>query len=184
MSQIDTWKKRIDKNTRKFVDAFGKLTADELNWKPSEHEWSIAQCIDHIMTTDDNYPPIFEGVKKGTYKAGWTKIIPGYANMMGKMVLKGSSPGDSKKYKTYPVFEPKRSNINEGIIEEFKKNQEDFKSSLELIRDIDLRKTVISSPVNKVAVYSLFHAGEIIVAHQERHFEQAMRVLERLKKSK
>jgi hypothetical protein len=42
--------------------------------------------------------------------------------------------------------------------------------------------TVISSPANKYIVYKLETAFDIIVAHEERHLEQAKEVLSVLRK--
>jgi hypothetical protein len=29
--------------------AFGQLSAEQINWKPGEGEWSIGQCFDHLI---------------------------------------------------------------------------------------------------------------------------------------
>ena len=41
------WTNRIDEITNSFNNEFGELTAEQLNWKPTEQVWSIAQNIEH-----------------------------------------------------------------------------------------------------------------------------------------
>lgn len=43
---------------------------------------------------------------------------------------------------------------------------------------LDLEKIVISSPVTSAVTYSLMDAYRIIVVHEQRHFQQAKRVIE------
>jgi len=34
---------------------FGDVTAHHLNWKPSAEQWSVAQCFDHLVTSNEAY---------------------------------------------------------------------------------------------------------------------------------
>ena len=29
---------------------FGHLNAQQINWKPSTDQWSVAQCLEHLIT--------------------------------------------------------------------------------------------------------------------------------------
>jgi len=44
---------------------FGRLTAAQLNWKPSPERWSVAQCFDHLLTTNKGYFPEIDNVLAG-----------------------------------------------------------------------------------------------------------------------
>ena len=44
---------------------FGHLSARQVNWKPSETEWSIGQCFDHLVISNRAYVPIFEAIVHG-----------------------------------------------------------------------------------------------------------------------
>jgi hypothetical protein len=41
---------------------FGTLTNVQLNWRPSSDRWSVAQCFDHLITTNQGYVPVIENV--------------------------------------------------------------------------------------------------------------------------
>ena len=34
---------------------FGHLTREQLNWKPAANSWSVAQCLDHLITINREY---------------------------------------------------------------------------------------------------------------------------------
>lgn len=34
---------------------FGGLSARQVNWKPSEAEWSVGQCFDHLVISNRAY---------------------------------------------------------------------------------------------------------------------------------
>ena len=39
---------------------FGPLSAEQINWKPGEAEWSIGQCFDHLIISNRPYFTIIE----------------------------------------------------------------------------------------------------------------------------
>ena len=45
--------------------AFGNLNPSQINWKPSPERWSVAQCFDHLLTSNRGYLPIFDSVLAG-----------------------------------------------------------------------------------------------------------------------
>jgi uncharacterized damage-inducible protein DinB len=66
---MEKWNQQIDTSTQEFVEAFGKLSAKELNWKPNSKTWSIAQNIDHLIVFNETYFSIIESLKnKTSYK--------------------------------------------------------------------------------------------------------------------
>ncbi|MEJ7615904.1 MAG: DinB family protein [Pyrinomonadaceae bacterium] len=46
----------------------GGLSARQLNWKPSPEQWSIGQCLDHLMNTNKQYFPLIEKLVAGAAK--------------------------------------------------------------------------------------------------------------------
>ena len=81
-----------------------------------------------------------------------------------------------KKINTPPIFTPSQSTIDLGILERFYKHLDTL---LEYIADFiktDIDKTHITSPVSKVVTYSLRKAITILIQHEHRHINQAIRV--------
>jgi hypothetical protein len=38
-----------DQIAKDLKSRFGSLSSNQLNWKPDESQWSIGQCIDHLI---------------------------------------------------------------------------------------------------------------------------------------
>jgi len=177
-----SWIFTLENNTVDYLTNFGELSEDILNWKVNEEKWSIGQCIDHLNVTNKQYFAIFEKVIEGNYQSHWMRKMPGATNFMGKMILDSVKPLNEKKVKTFAVFEPIQSNIGINVIEEFKKGQNSLQQYFERMDRLDAEKIIVSSPVNKYIVYTLAKAIDIVVVHEQRHFNQAKNVLQQYQK--
>lgn len=43
----------LDDIVRDAEAVFGSLTPSQLNWRPDAARWSVAQCFQHLLTSDD-----------------------------------------------------------------------------------------------------------------------------------
>ena len=173
---------QIDKTTRNFHESFSDSSSEQLNWKPNSETWSIAQNIEHLLVINKTYFPVIESIREARYKTPFLSKIGFLVSFFGKTVLKGVQPDRKKKMKTFPIWEPTKSEIPEGILERFKNHQLDLKDLIKNSMDLVDKGAIISSPANKNIVYKLEKAFDIIVTHEQRHFEQAKEVYQLLKK--
>jgi hypothetical protein len=158
---------------------FGGLTTEQLNWKPAEKSWSVAQCFDHLITTHGLYFPVFERLAMGDVKQSvWENYSP-LSGFFGRFLIKSLRPENVKKMKTTMKAQPSASEIDGGIIERFGEHQNQMIEHLQrLPTDIDPVKTIITSPLLSFVTYSLDDCFTILVVHVQRHFGQAKRVTE------
>ena len=156
---------------------FGRLTAAQLNWKPSADRWSVAQCFDHLLNSNKDYLPIFDSVLAGRKSTFWEKmpVLPGLA---GKMMIKTLDPASTRKLKAPKNFEPAQSDLSPSVIDDFVHQQRRIVEKMQATEHLDLEKIVITSPALAAITYSLMDAYRIIVVHEQRHFQQAKRVTE------
>ena len=160
-------------------EAFGPLTAEQLNWKPAEKSWSVAQCFDHLITTHRLYFPLFERLAEGSPTMSFWENYSSLSGFFGGFLVKGSNPENQKKMKTTAKAEPSASEIGGDIIERFGEHQDQMIGHLQkLPTDIDPVKTIITSPLLGIVTYSLDDTFTILVEHCQRHFGQAKRVME------
>lgn len=154
---------------------FGRLTTSQLNWKPSADRWSVAQCFDHLLTSNKGYFSIVDGVLAGK-KQTLLERIPVLPGFFGKMLIKSLDPASTVKMKARKNYEPAQSDISASVIDDFVAQQGQIVEKMNATRHLDLEKIVITSPVLGAITYSLMDAYRIIVAHEQRHFKQAKRV--------
>lgn len=170
------WNDKIDSITEAFANAFGMLSSEQLNRKPDSNTWSIAQNIDHIIVINESYYPIIQSVRNGSYKLPFIGRFGFLVNILGKMILNSVQPDRKRKMKTFSIWQPSQSEISSDILKKFQKHQEDLKKIISDCEDLLQAGTVISSPANKNIVYKLETAFDIIVSHEQRHFEQAKEI--------
>ncbi len=176
-NQVKRFQTEIDEISRKFSKKFGHLTREELNWKPDPAKWSIAQVIDHLIVINTTYFSVIKNVREGNYQLPFVGKIGFITNSLGNLILNSVEPGRKKKVKTFPVWEPATSDIDKDIVGRFLKHQEELKELIADSEDLLTKGTVISSPANKLIVYKLEKAFEIIISHEKRHYNQAKEVL-------
>ncbi len=158
-------------------NVFGNLSVAQLNWKPSSDRWSVAQCFDHLITSNAAYFPVVEGVLAGKKRTFWERmpVLPGLA---GKMLIKALDPESTRKVKAPKKFQPAQSDIRASVIDDFVSQQGQIVEKMKATEQLDLERIIITSPVASAITYSLMDAYRIIVVHEQRHFQQAKRVME------
>lgn len=160
----------------KLTAEFADINAAQLNWKPNAQIWSIAQCLDHLIISNTSYFSVFEAIASGTFSMNmWEKISP--FNRINMLLLKGTMQEDVKiKLTTHPKFESTASNCNPNMIWVYQANLEKLLNFIEQCNQIDIDKTVITSPAIAVVTYSLRDVFWLLTEHQHRHLNQAVRV--------
>lgn len=156
---------------------FGSLTPPQLNWQPGAERWSVAQCLDHLVTANRSYFPTFDRILSGHYRHTWWQRVPGLPRLLGRMLLGAIGPEAARKMTAPKIFQPARSTIEGAIVGRFIDQQQQVIRYLETSRQLDVARIVIASPVHRAITYSLLDAYRIIVAHEHRHFLQARRVM-------
>ncbi len=157
---------------------FAQLSVEQLNWKPSDGEWSVGQCFDHLITTNLAMFPQIDEVIRGEKGQSFWENLPVVPGLWGKFIISRARPETVAKSKAPRVFEPSQSEIGGDIIARFIEHQATFAEKLEATAKVELSETRVTSPVAKFVTYSLLDALRILVFHERRHFNQAERVLQ------
>lgn len=173
-AQINAWVKRLGNVTEKAVAEFDHLSEEQLNQKSDPETWSIAENLQHLIQINESYYPVIESIRKGNMKLSWLSKFAFIRNFFGKMILGSVEPTRKKKIKTFPIWEPSHTGVEEGIVARFSAHQHHFTDWVVSCKDLLEAGQVIYSPANENIVYSLEHALEIIVTHEERHLNQAL----------
>ncbi len=161
----------------KDINEFQSLSENQLNWKPADGVWSIAECIDHLIVTNQLYFNEFE--KQFSQKQVITdcSIAPVKNKFIGKFIIKSVDPNNLKKVKTFDVFKPSQSNYSIDLFKKFDDLQKGFINLLRSFNNLDLNKYIMSSPASKLIKENFCDVLEIIRLHDRRHINQAQRAL-------
>jgi hypothetical protein len=156
---------------------FGGLTPEQINWKPAENSWSVGQCFEHIIKTNEEFYPEFEKLASGTRKNSFLESYSPLSGFFGRFLIKAVSE-DSKKAKAPSKRIVPPSDIGGDIITRFATHISEVDKRVESCAEADRKKTVVTSPFLGVFTYCLDDAYTVLVEHTKRHFRQAKRVTE------
>ena len=158
-------------------DLVAPLTREQIFWKPAPERWSIAQCLDHLMVTGDQYYPRTRVAIDEARSRGLLSSAPYAPSFIGKRFLGAVGPVIRFRIKARPIFDPAPV-PRPTVVDDFFMHRGTL---LELIRDadgVDLRRGgTISSPLTRLLRFSIGECLEMLVVHEHRHLEQARRVV-------
>lgn len=156
---------------------FGNLNLIQLNWKPSPEQWSIGQCLDHLIISNKKYLPLLQTIIDGKNKTSfWERNNP-LCNYTGRQMIKTLGKNVIKKYKSPRLFIPSKSTIGQNIISNFKNHQDEIFPLFTELEKEKYFKNVITSPVASLITLKIHHLIELIIVHEERHINQAQQVM-------
>src|SRR6476660_1678125 len=77
---------------------FGNLDARQLNWRPDETRWSVAQCFEHLVTANGLILVAMEdALNDARPRTVWERmpVLPG---LFGRMLIRTQRPDSSMKF--------------------------------------------------------------------------------------
>lgn len=142
------------------------LSEAQLNWKPNDSTWSIAECVEHIALSESE---LF----------GWVKEVlkspaaPDKKSAHTDEQVAAMVQSREKKVKTHESLTPKKQFGNTAqSLNEFKKRRAETLSYIETTND-NLRQHFAQTPMGDVDVYQVLL---FLNAHALRHTAQIAEV--------
>lgn len=173
--KADAWQMELTTITWKFEKVIKDLSQEEINFRPAPSSWTIAENLSHLIRLNESYFPIFDQVISGEYKPPFTGKITFLVNSMGKLIYRAMEA--KSKTKTYALWDPVQRVYDLDIAGEFNRHQMELSAYIQKLDPFFECGTVIHSPANRLLVYSLDKAVEILIAHEKRHLEQSKNIL-------
>jgi uncharacterized coiled-coil protein SlyX len=167
----------LDKITEDAKAAFGSLSPEQINWKPADDGWSVGQCFEHLIKTDELFFDELDKVAAGNRKNSLLENYSPLSGFFGNLLI-SSLQKDARKFKApSPKIVPP-SEIDPNIVELFAAHQSELIEKIKRTAAADWQKTKITSPFMKLMTYRLADGFRIVVEHERRHVRQAKRVLQ------
>jgi hypothetical protein len=151
------------------------------NQRIDERRWSMAECVDHLITVGWQTAPridtaMIEGRGKGRTSEGpftYGRFGCWFARQMGAVELPPRG-----KYRAPRLYVPERRPDWKipTAVEEFSNLQEKFTSIIKSADGLDLARIKVTSPVTRLLRLSLGLWLQGLAGHQLRHLWQAEQV--------
>jgi hypothetical protein len=157
---------------------FAGLNAQQLNWRPDEQRWSMAQCFEHLLTSNDLMFRGAQAALDATAPGSVWRRLPGWPGFAGRALIRSQSPQATRKYVAPPSSRPAVSASDADVVQRF---LQQLRSAAERAATLDeglAARTIMTSPFLRVITYSVLDGWRLLVAHARRHVEQARRVMQ------
>ena len=162
------------------VDAlakFGGLSSAQINWRPPDEGWSVGQCFEHLIKTNELFYDEMDKIASGTRRSSFLENYSPLSGFFGNLLI-NSLKKDERKFKAPSQKIVPPSEIDVNIVEIFAGHQAELIGKIKRTESADWNKTKITSPFMKLMTYKLFDGFRIVVEHEKRHVRQAKRVTE------
>lgn len=151
------------------------LTDDELARRPADGSWSIAECLDHLVTTNRSY---LRKMGRVIAENAPQSARPQFRHTLaGRWMRRMMEPPVKRRLRAPQKFRPasERRPAAETLAE-FLAVQDELIAFSRSAAELDVAKVKFSSPVTRLLRLNLWDALNIIAAHERRHLWQARNV--------
>jgi len=105
----------------------------------------------------------------------WEKYSP-FTRLCGRLMKDRLQEQVKKKMIAPKKIRPQISDKSLSIIDDYFKNLDTFLTLISNCKNVDIDKTIITSPTIRIVTYSLRDAFTFLLQHERRHINQAIRV--------
>jgi hypothetical protein len=152
----------------------GGLSAEQLNWRASQAEWSIGQCLEHLAVTNEVYGSAIGEALNGARPAVAQEITPGWFGRWfirsyidpATQKIKGKAPS-----KIVPV-----ATVDAGILRRFLATNEQTRELVRQAGGVDVNRVRFKNPFVGLIRFTVGTGLEIIAKHERRHLLQGERI--------
>jgi hypothetical protein len=156
--------------------AFSTLDPRQLNWRPDATKWSVAQCLDHLLTANLlMLNAAHAALDDAAPRTIWQRL-PVMPGVFGRMLIRSQAPQATRKFTASPLATPAASDIPADILPRFVAHTREIVAWLPALDEHRAAAAIMTSPFVTFITYSVLDGARLILAHDHRHIEQARRV--------
>ena len=176
MTNLSSVIEELETVDREIREHFGSLSATQLNWRPAEDSWSVAQCIEHLILTNQMFfrelDSMIENGRKNSFWENWSPLTGLFTRLYFWYIRNDRTKVKAPVKKIVPASE-----VSPDVVARFSEVQTEFIEKLRKVGDEKARKSVLSSPFLKLVTYKFCDGILILGEHERRHMRQALRVM-------
>jgi DinB superfamily len=171
--------RQLEDNRRTAEGLVRDLSEAQLQWRPDERSWSIAQCLDHLAIADRAYlvsmgQALAEARRRGSRRRG--PIQPGW---FSRWFVQTMEPPPRRKLPAPRKIVPALGKSGDEVKRDFFAAQSETLDLLHEAAGADLNRTRFANPFFPLIRFTAGTGFLVIVAHERRHLWQAERIRQR-----
>jgi hypothetical protein len=177
LSDIEELKSQLEAAERDAQALVADLTEELGGWRSNASSWSVAECLDHLASTNRVYLGAMKQPAIHAREQGRTRRGPAAPGLLGRwFVGKMEPPVKAFRVKSPRSVEPRYALPLSDAFASFAASQDDVRAFLSAYADLDLAAVRFPNPFVRGIRFSLATGLHVITAHERRHLWQAWRV--------
>jgi hypothetical protein len=173
-----TWPDRIitqlDEADRRAQALANSLTIEQLNWRPSPDEWSIGQCLQHLLVFNRLY---IEAISCALDRQPACPVREVEASRISAWFMRTYvEPGsDTRRVRSPRKIKP-NARIDASVVDDFLQSNQHAKNLVRRAAAYDVNRIRYKNPLVPLVRFTVGVGLELTWKHQLRHVLQAERV--------
>jgi hypothetical protein len=165
----------VERDARALVTG---LTEQVGTWRAGEGSWSVAECLDHLATSNRIYLRAMASVSESALARGRMRRGPARPGLIGGWFVRTLEPPvrATLKMKAPKSIRPRQGPSLEDAVRQFFASQNEVRAFLHRFANIDLAGVRFPNPFVRGLRFSIATGLHVIAAHERRHLWQAWRV--------
>jgi len=176
---IEQLKAQVEKGIIQVEQDFLPEDTFVLNHKATVEQWSVLECMEHLNRYNRYYNDQLEMALAKPSKA--KKYRPGW---LGNYFVKALGPDYQKPMKTKSHLNPTGSQLDKGVLMEYLDHQRHLLQLLAKAPESNLNRRAVRVEVMPFLRVKTGDTFRFLIAHQERHLQQAARAFKHAEPAK
>jgi len=167
-----------ERHLRETTSLFQNLSDEKLLSPSASGGWSIAQCLAHLNSYGDYYlPEIKKAIdRKRIHHVDNDEVFN--STWLGNYFTRIMDPSTGKKkFKAFKNHVPSKMLDAHVVVSRYIEQQEGLLHYLDESKYVDINDARVPLSIFKLITFKLGDAFRFIIAHKERHMQQAKRNL-------
>lgn len=158
------------------VQLFAGLSPAQAQWQPAPESWSMADCLQHLNITAEQYYPAMDGAIKGGRERGVKGTPPFRHGFFVNWFVRMLEPPPRRRLKAPTKFRVGLGSADETEFPKFMAHQDALARRVQQSGGLHLARVKLVSPVSPLLRMSLGQCFALLAAHERRHLWQAAAV--------
>ena len=164
----------LDASDRQAITLARDSTRDQLNWRPAPGQWSVGQCLEHLLISNRVYLPPIAKALEGRTKSRVEDVTPGW---FGRWFIRTQiDPSTQRRRGRAPGKIAPSLDVETSVVQEFVRSNDDARDLVRRASDYDVNRIRFVNPFVGLIRFTVGTGIEIVWRHQRRHLLQAERV--------
>ncbi|MEO7192001.1 MAG: DinB family protein [Vicinamibacterales bacterium] len=179
-SSTPAWPQRLiselDASDRRAEQLGRGLTTAQLNWSGRPGAWSVGQCLDHLLVTNNVYLPAIAAALVGQPRSPVQEVTIGFwTRRFIKQYVAPLTTETGSRTRAPKKIKP-AAEVNVGVLDDLLRSNVVARELVTKASDYDVNRLRFKNPFIPLLRFTVGAGLEIVAKHESRHLAQAERV--------